>query len=155
MKPIYQWTPVPSIGYDYIDRYDVADAAEEAYGYYDSPYSEYGYDDFLQLTSSTKPGDDWCSHPVTITRNVVPAGMVKKYSVDSNGTLVNDGPYYLAVLIAYQLTAKSQVGVDYRGKNTVKSVQNEKYSAKSADFLRFMLYLCHVIDDFACLDLQH
>ena len=42
-----------------------------------------------------------------------------------------------------------------RGKNTVKSVQNEKYSAKSADFLRFMLYLCHVIDDFACLDLQH
>ena len=52
-----------------------------------------------------------------------------------------DGPYYLAVLIAYQLTAKSQVGVDYRGKNTVKSVQNEKYSAKSADFLRFLLYL--------------
>ena len=34
-------------------------------------------------------------------------------------------------------------------------VQNEKYSAKSADFLRFLLYLCHVIDDFACLDLQH
>ena len=66
-----------------------------------------------------------------------------------------DGSYYLAVLIAYQLTAKSQVGVDYRGKNTVKSVQNEKYSAKSADFLRFLLYLCHVIDDFACLDLQH
>ena len=61
----------------------------------------------------------------------------------------------LAVLIAYQLTAKSQVGVDYRGQNTVKSVQNEKYSAKSADFLRFLLYLCHVIDDFACLELQH
>ena len=39
-----------------------------------------------------------------------------------------------------------QVGVDYRGKNTVKSVQNEKYSAKSADFLRFLLYLCHAID---------
>ena len=58
-------------------------------------------------------------------------------------------------LIAYQLTAKSQVGVDYRGQNTVKFVQNEKYSAKSADFLRFYLYLCHVIDDFACLDLQH
>ena len=48
-----------------------------------------------------------------------------------------------------------QVGVDYRGKNTVKSVQNEKYSAKSGDFLRFYAYLCHVIDDFACLDLQH
>ena len=40
-------------------------------------------------------------------------------------------------------------------ENMVKSVQNEKYSAKSADFLRFLLYLCHVIDDFACLDLQH
>ena len=31
----------------------------------------------------------------------------------------------------------------------------EKYSAKSGDFLRFYAYLCHVIDDFACLDLQH
>ena len=31
-----------------------------------------------------------------------------------------DGPYYLAVLIAYQLTAKPQVGVDYRGKNTAQ-----------------------------------
>ena len=66
-----------------------------------------------------------------------------------------DGPYNLAELIAYQLTAKPQVGVDYGGQNTVKSVQNEKYSAKSSDFLRFLLYLCHVIDDFACLDLQH
>ena len=58
-----------------------------------------------------------------------------------------DGSYYLAVLIAYQPTAKSQVGVDYRGQNTVKFVQNEKYSAKSADFLRFLLYLCHVINN--------
>ena len=48
-----------------------------------------------------------------------------------------DGPYYRAVLIAYQLTAKSQVGVDYRGQNTVKFVQDEKYSAKSGDFLDF------------------
>ena len=62
--------------------------------------------------------------------------------------LNRNGSYYLAVLIAYQLTAKSQVGVDYRGKNTVKSVQNVKYSAKSSDFLRFYLYFCHVIDDF-------
>ncbi len=36
-----------------------------------------------------------------------------------------------------KLTAKSQVGVDYRGKNTVKSVQNEKYSAKSEIFSDF------------------
>ena len=51
--------------------------------------------------------------------------------------------------------AKSQVGVDYRGQNMVKFVQNEKYSTKSGDFLRFFAYLCHVIDDFACFDLQH
>ncbi len=63
-----------------------------------------------------------------------------------------DGPYYLAVLQAYQLTAKSQEGVDYRGKNTVKAVQNEKYSAKSAEGLRFFLYRCHVSDDFAGSD---
>ena len=30
-----------------------------------------------------------------------------------------------------------------------------KYSSKRSDFLRFYLYLCHVIDDFACLELQH
>ena len=66
-----------------------------------------------------------------------------------------DGPYNLAVLIANKLTAKPQVGVDYRGQNMVKFVQDEKYSAKSADFLRFFAYLCHAIDDFACLDLQH
>ena len=53
------------------------------------------------------------------------------------------------------LTPHDPLGVDYRGQNTVKFVQNEKYSAKSADFFRFLLYLCHVIDDFACLDLQH
>ena len=64
-------------------------------------------------------------------------------------------PYYLAVLIAYQLTAKSQVGVDYRGQNTVKFVQDEKYSAKSGDFLRFLLTFAMSLTIFACLDLQH
>ena len=29
--------------------------------------------------------------------------------------------------------------------------KSEKYSAKSDDFLRFLLYLCPVIDDFAAL----
>jgi len=43
--------------------------------------------------------------------------------------------YNLAVLIACQRTAKPQVGVNYRGQNTVKFVQNEKYSAQSGDFL--------------------
>ena len=53
------------------------------------------------------------------------------------------------------MTCPLDPGVDYGGQNTVKYVQDEKYSAKSADFFRFLLYLCHVIDDFACLDLQH
>ena len=39
---------------------------------------------------------------------------------------------------------------DESGKNTVKSVQNEKYSSQRSDSLRFYDYLCHVIDDF-CL----
>ena len=59
------------------------------------------------------------------------------------GTAMNLNRKLLTLSVAYQLTAKSQVGVDYRGKNTVKSVQNEKYSTKSGDFLRFLLYLCH------------
>jgi hypothetical protein len=49
------------------------------------------------------------------------------------------GPYYLAVLIAYQLTAKSQVGVDYRGQNTVKFVQNINIPPKAVMFSDFML----------------
>ena len=92
---------------------------------------------------------------LTLGKNVLQIQVKVFHAVAATAENGEDGPYYLAVLIAYQLTAKSQVGVDYRGKNTVKSVQNEKYSAKSSDFLRFLLYLCHVIDDFACLDLQH
>ena len=30
-----------------------------------------------------------------------------------------------------------------------------KYSSKRSGFLRFYVYLCHVIDDFASLELQH
>ena len=55
----------------------------------------------------------------------------------------------------YQTLVTTFVGVYYSGQNTGKFLQIEKYSAKSADFFRFLLYLCHVIDDFACLDLQH
>ena len=104
LKPMYQWTPVPSTGLDYIDRYGVADAAEDAYGYYDSPYSEYDYDDFLQLTASIKPSEAWYEHPATIKRNAVPAGVVKKYSVDSNGGLVCDGTYPYGMLMSCATT---------------------------------------------------
>ena len=30
-----------------------------------------------------------------------------------------------------------------------------KYSSKRSAIFKFYLYLCHVIDDFACLELQH
>ncbi len=32
-----------------------------------------------------------------------------------------------------------------------KKLSHMKYSSKRSDFLRFYAYLCHVIDDFACL----
>ena len=122
LKPMYQWTPVPSTGLDYIDRYGIADAAEEAYGYYDSPYSEYDYDDFLQLTASTKPGDAWVGHPVTTIRNAVPAGVVRKYTVDANGNLMEDGTYPYGLLTSVTTTDEDgrsmTVFTDYHG-NTV------------------------------------
>ena len=44
---------------------------------------------------------------------------------------------------------------DNRTYITGKKLSYVKYSSKRSDFLRFYLYLCHVIDDFACLELQH
>ena len=38
---------------------------------------------------------------------------------------------------------------------TGKLISHVKYSSKRSDSLRFYLYLCHVIDDFACLEMQH
>jgi len=87
----------------------------------------------------------------TLVKHVLQIQVEVFHAVATTAENGEDGSYYLAVLIVYQPTAKSQVGVDYRGQNTVKFVQNEKYSAKSADFLRFFAYLCHVIDDFAAL----
>ena len=91
----------------------------------------------------------------TLAKHILQIQVEVFHAIAATAENGEDGPNYLAVLIAYQLTAKSQVGVDYRGQNTVKFVQNEKYSTKSGDFLRFFAYFCPVIDDFACLDLQH
>ena len=41
--------------------------------------------------------------------------------------------------------------VYHREQNRVEFVQNEKYIAKSSDYLRFYAYLCHVIDEFQLL----
>ena len=45
---------------------------------------------------------------------------------------------------------KSQDFVDYRIHKTGKMLPHVKFSSKRSDYLRFYLYLCHVIDDF-CL----
>ena len=42
-----------------------------------------------------------------------------------------------------------------RSHITGKKLSYVKYSSKRSDFLRLYLYLCHVIDDFACLELQY
>ena len=61
------------------------------------------------------------------------------------------GPYNLTVLIARLSTTNTKVRVYNRGQKPVKFVQNEKYSAKSGDYLSFFAYLCHVIDEFQLL----
>ena len=38
---------------------------------------------------------------------------------------------------------------------TVKFLHHVKNSTEEGDFLRFYDYLCHVIDDFTCFELQH
>ena len=88
----------------------------------------------------------------TLGKNVLHVQVEVFHTVATAAENGEDGPYNLAVLIACQRTAKPQMGVDHRGQNRVEFVQNEKYSAKSGDFLRFYAYLCHIIDDFACFD---
>ena len=38
---------------------------------------------------------------------------------------------------------------------TVKFLHHVKNSTEKGYFLRFNAYICHAIDDFACLELQH
>lgn len=128
LKPLFQWAPVPSTGLDYID--DVYSAAYNYYGNW-TTYSENGYDDFLELVSSTKPGESWEERPVTIARNVVPAGVVRKYSVDNNGNLViNDNSYYPYGMLTSTVTTDEDslvmtVFTDYHG-NTVLERRGEE-----------------------------
>ena len=122
LKLSYQWAPFPATSLDYID--EVYNETKSAYNNEWPTYSEYEYDDFLQLAASTKPGDDWCSHPVTITRNMVPAGVVRKYSVDSNGNLVIDNNSYYPYGLLTSVTTTDEDGrsvtvyTDFHG-NTV------------------------------------
>jgi hypothetical protein len=93
LKPQYQCAPVPVSALAYLDGSAVDDAAYSIYGD-EIAYSTNGYDDFLQLKSSCKAGNAWEERPVTIKRHVVHDGVVRKYTVDANGNLCDNGQYY-------------------------------------------------------------
>ena len=103
LKPECQRSPIPVEGLDYLKDVDVSRIGKRTYGEY-LTYFESEYDDFQQLISSRKPGDAWEEHLVTMNRMAVPAGVVKKYSVDSNGGLVCDGTYPYGMLMSCTTT---------------------------------------------------
>ena len=103
LKPECQRSPIPVEGLDYLKDVDVSRIGQRTYGEY-LTYFESEYDDFQQLISSRKPGDAWEEHLVTMNRMAVPAGVVKKYSVDSNGELVCDSTYPYGMLMSCTTT---------------------------------------------------
>ena len=62
---------------------------------------------------------------------------------------------YFAVLVSESGAPKPQLTVNNRTDVMVKFLHHVKNSSKRSDFLRFNAYICHAIDDFACLELQH
>ncbi len=127
MKPSCQWAPVPADGLDYLDY--VGTIAEDTY--HDWPtFTANDYDDFLEVENIWKPGEAWERHPVTTTRSVVTAGVVRKYSVDANGNLViNDDSYYpYGVLMSAKTTDEDgrsmTIFTDFHG-NTVLERRGE------------------------------
>ena len=82
---------------------------------------------------------------------VIGTGTTDSRQITNLRTEVNpQRTHNLAVLIAERCAPKSQDFVDYRIHKTGKMLPHVKFSSKRSDFLRFYLYLCHVIDDF-CL----
>ena len=71
------------------------------------------------------------------------------------GILTHYHLHYFAVLVAESGTTKPQLAVDNWADVTVKFLHHVRNSTERSDFLRFNAYICHVIDDFACFELQH
>ncbi len=119
LKPYKQWAPVPANGFEYLDN--VKDVAASYYGD-NRPYSKNKYDDFQELSKSRKPGSAWKGHPVTTIRNAVPAGVVRKYTVDANGNLMEDGTHPYGLLTSVTTTDEDgrsvTVFTDFHG-NTI------------------------------------
>lgn len=55
-----------------------------------------------------------------------------------------------AVLIAEKFASKTECRVNNSAQNSVKFVHNWKNSTKRCDFLRFYLYICHVLLLYDC-----
>ena len=87
-------------------------------------------------------------------------GHINETNVDSQGMTT--------VVKKYICVPTEEVSVTIRGIGSFTYLYNGsdvfiqfftlscvKYSSKRSGFLRFYVYLCHVIDDFASLELQH
>ena len=57
---------------------------------------------------------------------------------------------YFEIFIAYSFVIQNKYVEEYRKKHSYV-----KYSSKRRGFIRFFSYLCHVVDDFACLKMRH
>ncbi len=90
-------------------------------------------------------------------------GYINETNVDFQGITTED-----IVKKKYNCVPMEEVPVIIRGIGSFTCLCNEsdvfiqffalscvKYSSKRSCFLRFYVYLCHVIDDFASLELQH
>lgn len=89
-------------------------------------------------------------------------GYINETNVDSQGMTTED------IVKKYNCVPMEEVSVIMRGIASFTCLCNGsdafiqfftlscvKYSSKRCGFLRFYVYLCHVIDDFASLELQH
>lgn len=127
LKPFRQWASAPTTGLDYLDEDGVYDAAFDIYND-NTPYSENWYDDFQQLSSSRKPGIVWDDRDVTISRHVVPADVVRKYSVSANGSLSDDGWYPYGLLMSTTTTDEDgrsmTVYTDFHGNTVLERRDN-------------------------------
>lgn len=125
LKLYKQWAPISSTGLDF--RTDVTTAARMTYNDY-RPYSENAYDDFQELSSSRKPGIVWEDRDVTISRHVVPADVVRKYSVSANGSLSDDGWYPYGLLMSTTTTDEDgrsmTVYTDFHGNTVLERRDN-------------------------------
>lgn len=143
LKLVRRWAPIPVSGLDYLD-----DVPDKAMDYYDDnqPYSMNEYDDFQELTRSRKPGVSWENHYTTVVRNIVSAGVVKKYAVGSSGELCDDGTYPYGVLTSTTTTDEDGHSITVYS-NIHENTILERRGADSDTYYVYDAYgrLCYVL----------